>query len=96
MPQSYVALFALTRSTYSEHLRGAVKLTEIHRDIMPVEHARTVFKLSEALLQANHENNAEAKSLREEAETYLKSRKPDALSFSTEDAYDSVIPIFWR
>lgn len=65
---------------------------------MPVEHARNLFKLSEALVQDEDvdDGTCEAKDLRDEAEIYLKRRNPDLSACDTEDAYDSLIPIFWR
>lgn len=80
----------------SKHLRDSIEVTKVHKKLMPVEHARSLFKLSEALLQENYDSEDESKRLRDEAEVYLKKRKPDAVNFSTEDAYDSLIPIFWR
>ena len=64
---------------------------------MPIEHARALFKLSEALLQETYDGSEEeAMRLRDEAERYLKQRDPDATEFGTEDAYDRFVPIFWR
>lgn len=64
---------------------------------MPLEHARNLFKLSETLLQDSHEGSlGEAEDLRDEAEVYLKRRKQDVVACDTEDAYDNLIPIFWR
>lgn len=63
---------------------------------MPVEHARNLFKLSEALFQENTDPEGENEDLRVEAEVYLKRKQPNATSFDTEEAYDNLIPIFWR
>ena len=74
-----------------------MEITKFHRKSMPVEHARNQFKLSEALLQDSHDDSSdEAEALRNEAETHLKSRKPDVVTCDTEEAYDNHIPIFWR
>jgi ElaB/YqjD/DUF883 family membrane-anchored ribosome-binding protein len=74
-----------------------MEVTKFHRKSMPVEHARNLFKLSEALLQDSHDDSPEeAEGLRDEAEIYLKRRKPDVVACHTEDAYDNLIPIFWR
>lgn len=74
-----------------------MEVTKFHRKSMPVEHARNLFKLSEALLQGSHDDNpGEAENLRDEAEIYLKRRKSDMVACATEDAYDNLIPIFWR
>jgi hypothetical protein len=70
---------------------------------MPVEHARGLFKLSEALIQngssdGNEDDGSQydAQSKRDEAETYLRMRDKDAIEFGKEDAYDKWVPIFWR
>ncbi|OBT61237.1 hypothetical protein VE03_09669 [Pseudogymnoascus sp. 23342-1-I1] len=80
----------------AKHLRDSIEVTKFHKTIMPVEHARSLFKLSEALLRNNYGSEDEAKELRGEAETYLKKRNPDAVAFGTEEAYDIHVPIFWR
>lgn len=72
-------------------------VTKPYRMSNPVEHARSLFKLSEALLQDSSDGSvSDAESLRDEAEIYLKRRNPDVIACSTEDAYDCLIPIFWR
>ncbi|MCJ1470682.1 hypothetical protein MMC07_009329 [Pseudocyphellaria aurata] len=69
---------------------------------MPVEHARGLFKLSEALIQnsSSIENEDggedEAQDLRDEAEVYLLRRDEGATEFGNEDVYDKWVPIFWR
>lgn len=64
---------------------------------MPIEHARNLFKLSEALLQdGKDDSTAEAESLRNEAEAFFKKRKPDAEKCDRESSYDNLVPIFWR
>lgn len=57
---------------------------------MPVEHARGLFKLSEALVQnsstndnEDDDNEEEAHGLRDEAETYLLRRDKSATQFGT-------------
>ncbi|PNP48425.1 hypothetical protein TGAMA5MH_00463 [Trichoderma gamsii] len=86
-----------------KHLRDALEITKFHADTMPVEHARGLFKLSEALVQDSFTNEneddgseKEAQDLRDEAETYLLRRDTSATQFGTEDAYDRWVPIFWR
>lgn len=69
---------------------------KFHESIMPIKHTWSLFKLSEALLQENYDSKDEAKDLRDEAEIYLKRRSPDTVAFGTEEAYDSLVPIFWR
>jgi len=69
---------------------------------MPVEHARGLFKLSEALMQNSSSNENEdgsedeAHDLRDEAEVYLLRRDEGAIEFGNEDVYDRWVPIFWR
>ncbi|KAL6832199.1 P-loop containing nucleoside triphosphate hydrolase protein [Trichoderma camerunense] len=86
-----------------KHLRDALEITKFHSDAMPVEHARGLFKLSEALVQNSSTNEGEddgsekeAKYLRDEAEKYLLRRDKSATQFGNEDAYDRWVPIFWR
>ncbi|QYS99428.1 NB-ARC domain-containing protein [Trichoderma simmonsii] len=85
------------------HLRDALEITKFHSDAMPVEHARGLFKLSEALVQNSSTNEGgddgsekEAQHLRDEAEKYLLRRDKSATQFGNEDAYDRWVPIFWR
>ena len=70
---------------------------------MPVEHARSLFKLSEAMMQNSSSNlneedgsEEEAQNLRDEAEVYLLRRDEGATEFGSEDVYDRWVPIFWR
>lgn len=64
---------------------------------MPVEHARNLFKRSEALLQDSLDGSPkEAGIRRAEAEVHLMRRVPGETSFGTEDSYDRLVPIFWR
>lgn len=87
----------------SKHLRDSVEITKFHADTFPVEHARGLFKLSEALTQNSSSNENEedgsedeAQNLRDEAEVYLLKRDKDATEFGSEDVYDRWVPIFWR
>lgn len=48
-----------------KHIRDSIEVTEYYHRAMPVEHARNLFKLSEALLQVEDDVNAAA-----EAATY--------------------------
>lgn len=71
---------------------------------MPVEHARSLFKLSEALMQNSSSNlneedgsEDEAHDLRDQAEVYLLRRDEGTTEFGKEDAYNRwMVPIFWR
>ncbi|KAL7952428.1 hypothetical protein V8C34DRAFT_323297 [Trichoderma compactum] len=86
-----------------KHLRDALEITKFHSDTMPVEHARGLLKLSEALVQnsstnenEDDSNKEEARDLRDEAEIYLLRRDKSATQFGNEAAYDRWVPIFWR
>lgn len=88
---------------FSKHLRDALEITKFHADTMPVEHARGLFKLSEALAQNSSTNEMEddgsekeAQYLRGKAEIYLLRRDKSATQFVNEGAYDRWVPIFWR
>jgi hypothetical protein len=61
--------------------------------MMPVEHARNLFRLSEALLQNGKDRAAEAADLRGKAEVYLKKKAPSVIECGTEKAYDDLIGI---
>ena len=91
------------RSFVSKHLRDSLEITKFHANTMPVEHARGLFKLSEALMQNSSSNENEedgsedeAQDLRDEAEVYLLRRDKGATEFGNEDVYDRWVPIFWR
>lgn len=74
-----------------------MEVTKVHQVDRAIEHARNMFKLSEALLQDTlDDSQAEAISLREDAENALRRVKPDSIKCDTEDVYDELIPIFWR
>lgn len=63
---------------------------------MPVEHARSLMKLSEALRQSQDSDGDEVTDLRDEAEVLLLRRNPQATDFTEESSFDVWIPIFWR
>ncbi|KAK0747419.1 pfs domain-containing protein [Apiosordaria backusii] len=80
-----------------KHIRDSMKVTKFQEKNMPAEHARNLFKLSEALLQDGHHGSTEeAIALREEAEAILKRRDAHITDASTDDAYDRLISISWR
>lgn len=62
---------------------------------MPVEYARCLFKLSEALGQERREV-AESTKLREESQRLLLSRMPQGGEPGVEKAFDDLIFIWWR
>jgi hypothetical protein len=62
---------------------------------MPVEHARSLFKLSEALAKGSIETEVSAK-LREESTRLLLSRSPQAREIDREETYDDLVFIWWR
>jgi hypothetical protein len=62
---------------------------------MPVEHARTLYKLSEALTQEPRGED-EAVLLRDEAEKFLLLRDPNAKKTESEKTYDDLVCILWR
>ncbi|KAI0545208.1 pfs domain-containing protein [Xylaria curta] len=79
-----------------KYLRDSLDITGLYKDTMPVEHTRSCFKLSEALLQDNPRDTTEADELRMDAEIFLRRRDAEATDFSSEAAYDKFVPIFWR
>ncbi|KAK0100616.1 hypothetical protein ONS95_007071 [Cadophora gregata] len=77
------------------YLRDALAITQMRTHLMMAEHARVLFKLSEALEQElRHEEEAQA--LLEEAERLLRLRNPNAGNPGSEGTYDSLILIEWR
>jgi len=52
-------------SLSGKHLRDSVELTKFHAKEMPVEHARNLFKLSEALHRDSYNNNEEVAEMRD-------------------------------
>lgn len=87
---------ALMHLHSSKHLRESLEITKFHVDMMPVEHARGLFKLSEALLHDSYHNDDQARALRDEAGLYLLRRDPQVVEFGKEESYDQWVPIFWR
>jgi hypothetical protein len=70
-------------------------LTSMRKTTLSAEHARCVFKLSEALEQEPRDEK-EASRLREEAERLLRQRDPDATESGVESTYDALVNIRWR
>ncbi|KUJ22180.1 uncharacterized protein LY89DRAFT_778484 [Mollisia scopiformis] len=77
------------------HLRDALTITQMRTHIMMAEHARVLFKLSEALEQEPR-HGEEAQLMREEAERLLRLRSPNEVNPGSECTYDSLILIDWR
>jgi hypothetical protein len=65
---------------------------------MPAEHARGLFKLSEALLSADaaEKDGKEAQELKEQAKIYLQKRAPQMTGSDGAEECDQFVPIFWR
>ena len=80
----------------SKHFRDAMALTSMHKNKLLAEHARCVFKLSEALEQEPRFEK-EAGKLREEAERLLRQCDPGGKEEpGIEGTYDALIDIKWR
>ena len=62
---------------------------------MPAEHARSLFKLSEALAKGPGEREESAR-LREESTRLLLLRSPQATDTDSEKTYDDLVFIWWR
>lgn len=78
-----------------------MEVTDFHKKKMPIEHARNLFKLSEAMLQKNPTGEnlnslSEAERLRGEADRYLARTLANVSTYDREDAFDKLMPIFWR
>ncbi|KAJ4312434.1 hypothetical protein N0V84_009926 [Fusarium piperis] len=80
----------------SKHLRDSLEITKFHANVMPVEHARGLLKLSEALLQDSYNSSGEVTDLRDEVEVHLLRRDLQAVEFTKEADFDLWVPIFWR
>ena len=70
-------------------------VTEMRKDSMMAEHARCVFKLSEALQQEPREEG-EAATLYQEAEHLLRQLSPQIKQPGLERTYDALVNILWR
>ena len=70
-------------------------VTEMRKDSMMAEHARCVFKLSEALQQEPREEG-EAAKLHQEAEHLLRQLSPQMREPGLERTYDALVNILWR
>ncbi|KAI1122604.1 NB-ARC and TPR domain protein [Nemania abortiva] len=78
-----------------KHLRDSMVVTERHKSKMVAEHARTLFKLAEALAQEPR-GGQESSMLRDEADRLLLSRDPKCKETGVEKAYDDLVCILWR
>ena len=70
-------------------------LTSMRKNTLVAEHARCVFKLSEALEQEPR-GEKEAGKLRDEAERLLRQCDKGAKEPGVESTYDALIDIKWR
>ncbi|KAJ3578368.1 hypothetical protein NPX13_g2192 [Xylaria arbuscula] len=81
--------------TAIKHLREAAIITERHKVKMPVEHARSLFKLSEALAREPR-GEQKARNLRAESKRLLLSRSSSVNEPESEAAFDHLVFIWWR
>ncbi|KAI7288787.1 hypothetical protein KC343_g1092 [Hortaea werneckii] len=81
--------------TAIKHLREASDITEQHKATHPVEHARSLYKLSQALEREGHSGTKAAK-LSAESELLLRSRLSSAGEHGDEKKFDDLIFIWWR
>ncbi|KGO64053.1 Tetratricopeptide-like helical [Penicillium italicum] len=79
--------------TAIKHLREASVITERHKVRMPVERARSLFKLSEGLAK-DPRGYEELRRLSEESTRLLLSRSPQAKATNLEKTYDDLIFIW--
>lgn len=61
-----------------------------------MEHARNLFRLSEAVTQDNPDDVVGPDLLLKEAESYLRKGAPNSILAGTEDVYNQHINISWR
>lgn len=80
----------------SKHIKDSLEVTQHFSRTMPAEHGRSLFKLSEAMIQNGDDSAAEAADLREKAESFLQKRDASVIESGTESAYDVWIPIHWK
>ncbi|KAI7781720.1 hypothetical protein LA080_014486 [Diaporthe eres] len=79
-----------------KHLRDSMEVTRFHKERMPMEHARNLFRLSEAVTQDNPEDMVGPDLLLKEAESYLRKGSPNAILAGTEDVFNQHVNISWR
>lgn len=79
----------------SKHLREASIITERHKAKMPTEHARSLFKLAEALSKDPRESS-ESVALRKESALLLATRHPQVTLTDDEKIFDDLVFIWWR
>ncbi len=85
----------MTHNSTRKHLRDALAVTTVHRATLKAEHARCMFKLSEALHQEpGHED--EAQFFRDEAERLIYQREPNVSEPGLEKSYDDLVNLYWR
>jgi hypothetical protein len=70
-------------------------VTNIHKDYMVGEHARCLYKLSQALYQ-DGEKELEADLLLQEAESLYFTRAENQGKTPTEEDYNQLVYILWR
>lgn len=79
----------------SKHITDAMVITNLHKEDMVGEHARCLYKLSQALYQ-DESRETEAEALLHEAEALYFSRSDDFCRSPTEKEYDALVHLRWR
>lgn len=78
-----------------KHITDALVVTNIHKSYMVGEHARCLYKLSQALYQDDGKD-LEADMMLQEAESLYFSRSEDQGRTPAEDDYDGLVYLHWR
>ncbi|KAI1114464.1 P-loop containing nucleoside triphosphate hydrolase protein [Nemania sp. NC0429] len=81
--------------TAIKHLREASVITERHKEKMPVEHARSLFKLAQALSKEPRGSD-ESMRLYKESAHLLGTRYPEVKITGDEKTFDDLVFIWWR
>ncbi|RSL84309.1 hypothetical protein CEP51_004011 [Fusarium floridanum] len=78
-----------------KHITDALVVTNIHKNYMVGEHARCLYKLSQAFYQ-DVGKEMEAETMLQEAETLYFSRRGGRKGAPTEQDYDGLVHLRWR
>jgi hypothetical protein len=77
-------------------LRDSLEVTRFHKEKMPMEHGRSLFKLSEGVTQDSPDDVEGAEKLLEEAVVYFQKGKPGEAANTGVAAFEDRINISWR
>ncbi|KAK8022424.1 hypothetical protein PG993_013191 [Apiospora rasikravindrae] len=79
-----------------KHIRDSMEVTEVYKRLLPIDHGRNLFKLSEAMGLGGVDKATDAATLKNQAEYYLRMQEPRITEMGNESTYSDLITISRR